>query len=143
MKGNSNSLENEMTEYNSSPEKITKKEDALTSTNSLENNELNELNEQIQNSIFRYTLEGNKILLILNRELYLNEMKKIERYLDTLEYLNRPNLIKNEQKRLIFCFNRLSNFEKMYISLEDYYKSLNIQKRIIYILKVSILSKFK
>ena len=117
MKGNSNSLDNELTEYNSAPEKITKKEDALTSTNSLENNELNELNEQIQNSIFRYTLEGNKILLILNRELYLNEMKKIERYLDALEYLNRPNLIKNEQKRLIFCFNRLSNFEKMYISL--------------------------
>ena len=141
MKGNSNSLENEMTEYNSAPEKIT--EDTLTSTNSLENNELNELNEQIQNSIFRYTLEGNKILLILNRELYLNEMKKIERYLDALEYLNRPNLIKNEQKRLIFCFNRLSNLEKMYISLEDYYKSLNIQKRIIYILKVSILSTFK
>ena len=143
MKGNSNSLENEMTEYNSAPEKITNKEDALTSTNSLENNELNELNEQIQNSIFRYTLEGNKILLILNRELYLNEMQKIERYLDALEYLNRPNLIKNEQKRLIFCFNRLSNLEKMYITLEDYYKSLNLQKRIIYILKVSILSTFE
>ena len=143
MKGNSNSLDNEMTEYNSVPEKITNKEEALTSTNSLENNELNELNEQIQNSIFRYTLEGNKILLILNRELYLNEMKKIERYLDALEYLNRPNLIKNEQKRLIFCFNRLSNLEKMYITLEDYYKSLNLQKRIIYILKVSILSTFE
>ena len=70
-------------------------------------------------------------------------MQKIERYLDALEYLNRPNLIKNEQKRLIFCFNRLSNLEKMYISLEDYYKSLNIQKRIIYILKVSIFSTFE
>ena len=143
MKGNSNSLENEMTENNSAPEKITNKEDALISINSLENNELNGLNEQIQNRIFRYTLEGNKILLILNRELYLNEMKKIKRYLDALEYLNRPNLIKNEQKRLIFCFNRLSNLEKMYITLEDYYKSLNLQKRIIYILKVSILSTFE
>ena len=99
--------------------------------NHLQEFSLNETEGQIQPIISR----ENKMLLIIKRTYYMNEMDKIERYLNSVENIKELNLIKNEEKKLIFCFNKLSNNEKMYINLEDYYKSLNIQKRIVNILK--------
>ena len=86
------------------------------------------------------TSEEKKMLLIIKRTYYMNEMDKIEHYLNSVENIKNLNLIKNEQKKLIYCFNKLSNYEKIYINLEDYYKSLNIQKRIINILKKYIIN---
>ena len=77
---------------------------------------------------------------MLNKEYYSEELQKIERYLDTLDYINIKNLSKDDEKRLTFCFNRLSKLEYLYISLEDYYKSLQLQKRIINYVKKYIIN---
>ena len=72
---------------------------------------------------------------MLNRAYYMNVLEKIERYLNTLDYLNGKSISKVDEKRLILCFNRLSKLEYLYIYLEDYYKSLQLQKRIINFVK--------
>ena len=79
-------------------------------------------------------------LLMLNRAYYTNEFQKIERYIDSLDYINNKNLSKDDEKRLTLCFNRLSKLEYLYISLEDYYKSLQLQKRIINYVKKYIIN---
>ena len=99
-----------------------------------------EFEELISNRISQYTTENINFLLMLNKEYYSEELQKIERYLDTLDYINIKNLSKDDEKRLTFCFNRLSKLEYLYISLEDYYKSLQLQKRIINYVKKYIIN---
>ena len=104
------------------------------------NNDYKEINDIISNRIAQYTSENINLLLMLNRAYYVNELVKIERYLDNLEYVNSNNIFKVDEKRLIFCFNRLSKLEYLYVSLEDYYKSLQLQKRIINFVKKNIIN---
>jgi len=99
--------------------------------NDSRNNGSKDIDDIISNRIEQYTSENINLLLMLNRAYYVNELVKIERYLDTLEYMNSNCISKIDEKRLIFCFNRLSKLEYLYVSLEDYYKSLQLQKRII------------
>ena len=99
--------------------------------NDSRNNDSKDIDDIISNRIDQYTSENINLLLMLNRAYYVNELVKIERYLDTLDYMNSNCISKIDEKRLIFCFNRLSKLEYLYISLEDYYKSLQLQKRII------------
>ena len=99
--------------------------------NDSRNNDSKDIDDIISNRIDQYTSENINLLLMLNRAYYVNELVKIERYLDTLEYMNSNCISKIDEKRLIFCFNRLSKLEYLYVSLEDYYKSLQLQKRII------------
>ena len=93
----------------------------------------------ISNRIEQYTSENINLLLMLNRAYYGNQLVKIERYLDTLEYMNSNCISKIDEKRLIFCFNKLSKLEYLYVSLEDYYKTLQLQKRIINYAKKNII----
>ena len=108
--------------------------------NDFRNNDYKEINEIISNRIDQYTSENINLLLMLNRAYYVNELVKIERYLDTLDYVNSNSISKVDEKRLIFCFNRLSKLEYLYVSLEDYYKSLQLQKRIINFVKKNIIN---
>ena len=94
---------------------------------------------EMDNQLPLFTPDERRMLLILNRTYYMNEMEKIERYLNSLENLKDLKMIKREEKKLIFCFNKLSNNEKIYINLHDFYKSLNLQKRIVIILKKYII----
>ena len=94
---------------------------------------------ETENQIPPFTPDERRMILILSRTYYMNEMDKIERYLNSIENIKDLKMIKNEEKKLIFCFNKLSNYEKIYINLEDYYKSLNLQKRIVIILKKYII----
>ena len=94
----------------------------------------------ISNRIEQYTSENINLLLMLNRAYYGNQLVKIERYLDTLEYMNSNCISKIDEKRLIFCFNKLSKLEYLYVSLEDYYKTLQLQKRIINYAKKNIIN---
>ena len=95
------------------------------------NNDYKDIDNIISNRIDQYASDNINLLLMLNRAYYVNELVKIERYLDTLEYMNSNCISKIDEKRLIFCFNRLSKLEYLYVSLEDFYKSLQLQKRII------------
>ena len=120
---NLNSLDNDETSFGSNSDEEATQENTLSPMNNFQN------------------ITGENLFLMMKRTYYLNEMKKIESYLDSLEDFGEKNLLTNEQKKLSLCFNKLSNFESLYISLEDYYKSLNLQKRILNVLKSYIINK--
>ena len=113
-------------------------EESLQMSNGIRNSDFEELECRIFGRILQYSSQETKMLLMLKRAYYLNEMEKIERY---LYHVNGVNLNKNEQKKLSLCFNRLSKLENLYICLEDYYRSLSLQKQILYIIKKGIISK--
>ena len=119
---------------------IFESENLSNAKNDSKNYGYNEINDIISNRIDQYTSENINLLLMLNRAYYVNELVKIERYLDTLDYINSKSISKVDEKRLTFCFNRLSKLEFMYISLENYYKSLQLQKRIINLVKQNIIN---
>ena len=113
-------------------------EESLQMSNGIRNSDFEELECRIFGRILQYSSQETKMLLMLKRAYYLNDMEKIERY---LYHVNGVNLNKNEQKKLSLCFNRLSKLENLYICLEDYYRSLSLQKQILYIIKKGIISK--
>ena len=84
----------------------------------------------------------SKTHLLLIRTFYLKEFVKIERFINNKEFLNKNyKLINEEYKRLINSFNILLNLQKIYINNEDYAKSLQLQNKIINILKNDIVYK--
>ncbi len=113
-------------------------EESLQMSNGIRNSDFEEFEDRIFGRILQYSSEETKMLLMLKRAYYINEMEKIERY---LYHVNGVNLNKNEQKKLSICFNRLSKLENLYICLEDYHRSLSLQKKILYIIKKGIISK--
>ena len=119
---------------------IFESENLSNAKNDSKNYGYNEINDIISNRIDQYTSENINLLLMLNRAYYVNELVKIERYLDTLEYMNSNCISKIDEKRLIFCFNRLSKLEYLYVSLEDYYKSIQLKKSIINYAKKNIIN---
>ena len=123
MKKNFNSLENDNNYPSSESDDEPTQEDEFNSMNNFQNNSQN-LN----------------LLLIIKRAYYINKINEIERYLDSMYNLKSKNLTLKEQKKLCLYFNKLSNFENLYISIEDYYKSLTLQKHIVNILKNYIIN---
>ena len=123
MKKNFNSWENNNNRPSSESDDEPTQEDEINSMNNFQNNSQN-LN----------------LLLIIKRAYYINKINEIERYLDSIYNLKNKNLTLKEQKKLCLYFNKLSNFENLYISIEDYYKSLTLQKRIVNILKNYIIN---
>ena len=123
MKKNFNSWENNNNRPSSESDDEPTQEDEFNSMNNFQNNSQN-LN----------------LLLIIKRAYYINKINEIERYLDSIYNLKNKNLTIKEQKKLCLYFNKLSNFENLYISIEDYYKSLTLQKRIVNILKNYIIN---
>ena len=116
------------------PEKLTNEK------NDIINNDYEEINDIISNRIAQYSTENINLLVMLNRAYYVNELVKIERYLDTLDYINSNSISKVDEKRLMYCFNRLSKLEYLYVCLEDYYTSLQLQKRVINFVKKNIIN---
>ena len=123
MKENLNSFDDENTSFDSISEESSIQEEAINSINNFQN-----------------TPEEKVFLSMIKRRFYINRMEKIERYLDSLNNVNKNISIEEEQRKLSLCFNKLSNFESLYITLEDYQKGLNLQKRIINVLKRYIIN---
>ena len=123
MKENLNSFDDENTSFDSISEESSIQEEAINSINNFQN-----------------TPEEKVFLLMIKRRFYINRMEKIERYLDSLNNVSKNISIEEEQRKLSLCFNKLSNFESLYITLEDYLKGLNLQKRIINVLKRYIIN---
>ena len=135
---NSKTTKIESNEHYSNPIQVFAQENITNTSNTIndiQDNDYKELDNLISNRIDQYNSENINLLLMLNRAYYMNELEKIERYLNTLDYLNGKSISKVDEKRLILCFNRLSKLEYLYIYLEDYYKSLQLQKRIINFVK--------
>ena len=123
MKKNFNSWENNNNRPSSESDDEPTQEDEINSMNNFQN-----------------ISQNLNLLLIIKRAYYINKINEIERYLDSIYNLKNKNLTLKEQKKLCLYFNKLSNFENLYISIEDYYKSLTLQKRIVNILKNYIIN---
>ena len=109
------------------------------------NNEKNNLSIETNNKndkkpLFFYS--DKKIFLLLKRTFYMNELEKTERYINSEKFLGQNyNLTKDEFNSLVTKFNNLLRLQKLYINFEDLFKSLQLQNKIIHILKIYIMNK--
>ena len=103
-------------------------------------------NISIQNTLAPYKplylYKDKKTFLLLKRTYYLRELKKTESFVNSEKFSEKQiDLTNGEFTRLVEEFNNLLNMENLYISIEDLFKSLQLQNKIIKILKIFILSK--
>ena len=103
-------------------------------------------NISIQNTLSPYKplylYKDKKTFWLLKRTYYLRELKKTESFINSEKFSEKQiNLTNGEFTRLVEEFNNLLNMENLYISIEDLFKSLQLQNKIIKILKIFILSK--
>ena len=111
-------------------------------------NKLAETNdiESYKNRIMKYIEENNKRILVsikndkktfllLKRTYYLNEFNKIENEINNEELLNNDNLTNEKYLKLLSFLNLLLNFEDCYINKKDAFRSLQLQSKIIKIIK--------
>ena len=81
-----------------------------------------------------------KSFLLLTRTYYLNEFNKITKFIDNEERLNN-NLTNEKYRQLLSFLNILIKFEDYYINKEDIFKSLQLQSKIINIIKKYFINK--
>ena len=107
--------------------------------------------DSYNNRVMKYIEENNKRILIsikndkksfllLTRTYYLNEFNKIEKFINNEERLNN-NLTNEKYMQLLSFLNILLKFEEYYINKEDIFKSLQLQSRIIGIIKKHFTNK--
>ena len=107
--------------------------------------------DSYNNRIMKYIEENNKRILIsikndkksfllLTRTYYLNEFNKITKFIDNEERLNN-NLTNEKYIQLLSFLNILIKFEDYYINKEDIFKSLQLQSKIINIIKKYFINK--
>ena len=91
-----------------------------------------------------FLYNDKKIFLLLKRTFFLQEISKIEHYINSEKFL-RDKLIlsKKEYNMLIAGYNNLLDMQNLNVCLEDIFKSLLIQNKIINILKIYLLNKIK
>lgn len=108
------------------------------------NNE-NGLDENIMNlnkPLFLFT--DKKFFLLLKRTYYMKELEKTEKFINSERFSEtKLNLTNEEFQRLVEEFNNLLNLQNLYISFEDLFKSLQLQNKIINILKIYITNKIE
>ena len=103
-----------------------------------------------ENKIMNYIEENNKRILVsikndkktyllLMRTYYLNEFNKIEKIIDLLN--KNYNLTNETYLQLLSFLNLLLKFEEIYINKFDVLKSLQLQSKIINIIKQFIINK--
>ena len=83
-----------------------------------------------------------KAYLLLTRTYYTNEFNKIEKIINSEDLLNKNNnLTKDIYLKLLSYLNILLNFEDFYVSKTDYFRSLQLQSKIITIIKSYIINE--
>ena len=101
-----------------------------------------------KNRIMKYIEENNKRILVsikndkktfllLKRTYYLDEFNKIENVINNEEFLlnKNDNLTNEKYLKLLSFLNLLLNFENFYINKNDAFRSLQLQSKIIKIIK--------
>ena len=107
--------------------------------------------ESYKNRIMKYIEENNKRIfisfkndkkssLLLTRTYYLNEFNKIEQFINNEEILNN-NLTNDKFLQLLSYLNILLKFEDYYINKLDFFRSLQLQSKIINIIKKHFVNK--
>ena len=129
---------------------IEKNQDINLLINKLANS--NEI-QSYKNTIIKWIEKHNKLILVslekdrktyllLTRTNYLNIFDIIEKYINYIELLEPNNKLSNEKYlKLISFFNILVKFEEVYINKFDEFRSLQLQIKIINILKMYFKNK--
>ena len=92
--------------------------------------------EENMKTIFGSIKNDKKTYFLLMRTYYLNEIDKIEKAITNDELLNNNCNLTNEQYlKLLSFLNILLSFEGLFINKIDQFKSLQLQSKIIKIIK--------
>ena len=84
----------------------------------------------------------NKMNALLIRTYYLNEFNKNEQYINSkILYNDYDKLNDLDYNELISIFNNLLDIQNLGLNKEDYFKSLQLQNKIVNILKSYIIEK--
>ena len=98
--------------------------------------------EENNKRIFNSNKIDQKSYLLMTRTYYLQEFEKIEKTINSEGLLNNNiNLTKEKYIQLLSYFNLLLYFEEFYINKYDIYRSLQIQSKIINIIKTFLISE--
>ena len=109
--------------------------------------------QSYKNTIIKWIEENNKRILVslekdrktyllMTRTNYLNIFDIIEKYINSIELLEPNSKLSNEKYlKLISFFNILVKFEEVYINKFDKFRSLQLQIKIINILKMYFINK--
>ena len=90
--------------------------------------------------LFLYT--DKKTFLLFKRTYYMRELEKTENFINSEKFMDKGlNLTYDEFSRLLAEFNNLLKLQNLYINFEDLFRSLQLQNKIINILKVYIINK--
>ena len=91
-----------------------------------------------------YLYTDKKTFLLLQRTYYLKELQKTETLINNEKFKEEKfNLTNDEFKRLVSEFNNLLNLQNSWICVEDLLKSLQLQNKIINILKIFIINQIE
>ena len=105
--------------------------------NGLDENDMN-----LNKPLFLFT--DKKFFLLLKRTYYMKELEKAEKFINSERFSEtKLNLTNEEFQSLVEEFNNLLNLQNLYISFEDLFKSLQLQNKIINILKIYITNKIE
>ena len=109
----------------------------INNENGLDENDIN-----LNKPLFLFT--DKKFFLLLKRTYYMKELEKAEKFINSERFSEtKLNLTNEEFQRLVEEFNNLLNLQNLYISFEDLLKSLQLQNKIINILKIYITNKIE
>ena len=98
--------------------------------------------EENNKRIFVSLEKDRKTYLLMTRTNYLNIFDIIEKYINSIELLEPNSKLSNEKYlKLISFFNILVKFEEVYINKFDKFRSLQLQIKIINILKMYFINK--
>ena len=109
----------------------------INNENGLDENDMN-----LNKPLFLFT--DKKFFLLLKRTYYMKELEKTEKFINSERFSEtKLNLTNEEFQRLVEEFNNLLNLQNLYISFEDLFKSLQLQNKIINILKIYLTNKIE
>ena len=109
----------------------------INNENGLDENDMN-----LNKPLFLFT--DKKFFLLLKRTYYMKELEKAEKFINSERFSEtKLNLTNEEFQSLVEEFNNLLNLQNLYISFEDLFKSLQLQNKIINILKIYITNKIE
>ena len=117
--------------------RIELRKEKINNENGLDENDMN-----LNKPLFLFT--DKKFFLLLKRTYYMKELEKAEKFINSERFSEtKLNLTNEEFQSLVEEFNNLLNLQNLYISFEDLLKSLQLQNKIINILKIYITNKIE
>ena len=118
--------------------------DKLSKSNDIQTykNKIFEFIEDNNNRLLVSIKNDKKTYLLLTRTYYTNEFDKIEKIINNEDLLNKnTTLTKDVYLKLLSYLNILLNFEDYYVSKTDYFRSLQLQSKIISIIKKFLINE--